>query len=200
LGIYLRNGIRADKVDRELLHLMKLSGVMRVAFAPESGSQQTLDTIIKKRLKLKDAEKAVRLAKEEGLDVTCFLVIGFPEEDMGKIKQTIAFGRRLRRIGCDTLWISCAVPYPGTELYCDCLKRGILSPGHLDYQSLSPSESVIHNECFSSQEVTKMARDFMLELNQRGLRDSLRVANRRFKLLVNHPGMALKKSIRYFKN
>ena len=37
--IQLPNGIRADFVDRELVHLMKLAGVYKVALGIESGSQ-----------------------------------------------------------------------------------------------------------------------------------------------------------------
>jgi len=167
LEIYLRNGIRADKVDLELLTLMKKAGTRKVWFAPESGSQETLNKIIKKKMKLGDCEKAVRMAKNVGLAVGGFLVIGFPEETIEDIKQTVQYGHKLNKLGCDSIWISCAVPYPGTELFDNCINRDIISNEKIDYQSMSTMDSIIYNEYFSSDEVKRIRDQAMRELNHR---------------------------------
>ena len=166
IEIYLRNGIRADKVDLDLLKLMRAAGVQRVWFAPESGSQKTLDRIINKKMRLSDCETAIRMAKQAGLAVTCFLVIGFPDETLEDVQQTIRYGHKLRKLGCDSIWISCAVPYPGTTLFRDCLARGILSEGQIDYQSLSTMESIISNEWFTAEEIKTMRDQAMIALNR----------------------------------
>jgi magnesium-protoporphyrin IX monomethyl ester (oxidative) cyclase len=59
----VRNGMRADTADEELLMLMKTAGFKEVIFSPESGSQKTLDNIIKKGLRLEKVEQAIVLAK-----------------------------------------------------------------------------------------------------------------------------------------
>src|SRR3989344_2882598 len=46
------NGVRADKLDEPLIRKMKAAGCTRICIAPESGSQQVLDTVIDKRMSL----------------------------------------------------------------------------------------------------------------------------------------------------
>jgi radical SAM superfamily enzyme YgiQ (UPF0313 family) len=197
LEIYLRNGIRADKVDLELLTLMKKAGARRVWFSPESGSQETLHNIIKKKMKLEDCEKAVRMARNVGLAVTCFLIIGFPEETIEDIKQTVQYGHKLKKLGCDSIWISCAVPYPGTKLFDNCINRGIISYGEIDYQSMYTMDSIIYNEYFSSDELKEIRDQAMSELNRRNFKDILKVMQRGVVLLSSSPSLFIKKSIAY---
>lgn len=182
--IIFRNGIRADRVDPELLKLMKRAGVKDVRFSPESGSQETLDRIIKKNLKLEDCEKAVRMAKDAGIKVTCFLVIGFPEETMQDIMQTVQYGHKLKKLGADFIWVSCATPYPGTELLVNCIKKGILDEESLDYQSLTYMDAVIHNEWFTSEEVKSIRDQAVRDFSRRTLKD---LFLRGTMLLLSHP-------------
>lgn len=198
IEIYLRNGIRADRVDLELLSLMQKAGVRRVWFAPETGSQDTLDNIIKKKMKLEDCEKAIGMARRAGLAVTCFLVIGFPEETIEDINQTIQYGYKLRKLGCDSIWISCAVPYPGTELFHNCINRGIISEERIDYQSLSTMDSIIYNEHFSSNEIKGIRDQSMKDLNSRNVRNVLQTVSRGFTLLFSSPSLFIRKSIAHF--
>jgi len=197
LEFYFRNGIRADKVDLELLTLMKKAGTRRVWFAPETGSQETLTKVIKKEMKLEDCEKAVRMAKGVGFEVTCFLVIGFPEETIEGIKKTVKYGHKLKRLGCDSIWISCVIPYPGTKLFDNCVNRGIISKEKVDYQSMSTMDSIIYNEHFSSEELKKIRDQAMIELNRRNFKDILKVIPRRAALLFSNASLFIKKAIAY---
>ncbi len=163
--IGVRNGIRADRVDRELLYLMQKAGCSRVCFAPESGKQEVLDTIIGKRLMLHDVENAVRLARLVGLNVSCFFVIGFPGETIIDIHETINFARKLRRIGCDTVDINCATPYPGTLLYLKCIEEGLI-PGDIDFARFHTHVSMISTEEFTPEQVMSLRIEAMKELSE----------------------------------
>lgn len=164
LKIHLRNGVRADKVDLVLLKLMKKAGVIHLAFAPESGNQKTLDNIINKHLKLKDVENSIKMANKVGIFVSCFLVIGFPEETLDDVKKTIKYASKLKRIGSDNVWISCATPYPGTRLFDNCTKYGILSKEDIDYQELSTMGTVIYNKYFTAEELKNIRDNAMRKL------------------------------------
>ena len=161
----VRNGIRADTIDEELLMLMKKAGFKEVIFAPESGSQKTLDNIIKKGLKLEKVEQAIVLAKNIGLSVGCFLIIGFPEETKKDIEITIRYAYKLKQLGCDLFWISCATPYPGTRLFEECVEKGIINKKNLDLRKLSTLDSVIHNKYFSAKKLKKIRIGAMRNLN-----------------------------------
>jgi magnesium-protoporphyrin IX monomethyl ester (oxidative) cyclase len=187
LEIFLRNGIRADRVDSELLELMKKAGVNRVWFSPESGSQRILDQVIQKKMKLEDCENAIRLARKAGLNVTCFFIIGFPQETLEDVRQTLRYAEKLKKMGCDSVWISCATPYPGTELFLDCIRRGIISAEHLDYQSLSTLDSIISNEWFSAGQIKQIRDRAMREMNSKSLADVTRLIRKRVEMLFRNP-------------
>ena len=165
IEIGVRNGIRADRVDKELLYLMQKAGCARVCFAPESGKQEVLDNIIGKRLMLQDVEDAVRLAYLVGLNVTCFFVVGLPGETIEDIHETIDFARKLRRIGCDTVDINCATPYPGTALYSKCIKEGLIKKD-VDYARLHTWESIISTDEFTAEQVMSMRLNAMKDLSE----------------------------------
>lgn len=161
----VRNGIRADAIDEELLILMKTAGFKEVVFAPESGSQKTLDNIIQKGLKLEEVEQSIILAKKIGFAVKCFLIIGFPEETKEDIANTIRYGYKLKELGVDAIWVSCAAPYPGTRLFDECLEKGIIDKKTLDLQQLSTLDSVIHNNYFSAEELKIIRNNAMRDFN-----------------------------------
>jgi magnesium-protoporphyrin IX monomethyl ester (oxidative) cyclase len=191
IEIGVRNGIRADKVDRELLDLMRKAGCARVCFAPESGSQDTLDNIIGKGLKLEDVEKAVKLAHSIGLNVTCFFVIGLPGETKTDIQRTIDFGRKLRRLGCDSVDINCATPYPGTRLYAECISKGFVDE-KTDYSRLHTWESIISTRDFSAKEVTLLRSEAMKDLKESFEEKVERGLNR----FIHQPMLFTKRKIR----
>ena len=75
-----QSGMRADKVDRELLKLMKKSGCSELIFGIESGNKKVFKNI-EKGEKLEDIEKAVKhntFAKEVGMKIGGFFIIGLP--------------------------------------------------------------------------------------------------------------------------
>lgn len=165
ITFHCRNGIRADCVDEELFKLMKEAGFKSVWFAPESGSQYILDTVIKKNLRLEEVERAIVLAKQAGLIVGCFLVIGFPEETKEDIYRTIAYGHKLRKLGCNFIGIHCATPYPGTALFDQCISLGILKKGHINFEQLSSTSAVIHNNYFTAEELRQIRNKAEVDLN-----------------------------------
>lgn len=73
------NGIRADKVDREVLEKMKEAGFTYVSYGVESGSERVLK-ILKKGETIEQIENAIKTSTELGFDVTLFFVIGAPYE------------------------------------------------------------------------------------------------------------------------
>ncbi|OGS23744.1 MAG: hypothetical protein A2297_05005 [Elusimicrobia bacterium RIFOXYB2_FULL_48_7] len=115
-------GIRVDKVDEELLEKMAKAGCYRVYFGIESGSQKVLDSIHKK-FKLDQAEKAVKLAKKAGMEVYGFFMIGLPDEEEEDMKKTIEFAKKL---DLDIVKMSITIPIPGSPLFNDLNKSGLI--------------------------------------------------------------------------
>jgi len=104
---------RVNLVDRELLSHLKQAGCYSVAYGIESGSQKIID-IINKEITLEQAEEAVRLSHEVGLQTIGYFMIGNPGETPETIRQTIQFAKRLK---LDFVQFSVTIPYPGSKLY-----------------------------------------------------------------------------------
>jgi anaerobic magnesium-protoporphyrin IX monomethyl ester cyclase len=107
------NGVRVESVDRDLLRLMKKSGCYLLAFGIESGNQQILDGI-KKNISLETAERAVKMAHEEGIMTQAFFILGLPGETEKTVEETLAYAKRLPLDRAQFLLLDML---PGTALY-----------------------------------------------------------------------------------
>lgn len=114
---------RVDRVNKEMLDMMKKAGCIYIAYGIESGSQEILD-YTRKNITLEQIRSAVKLTKESGMRVGGFLMMGFPPETEEHIRKTIDFAKEL-----DLDWVSelsMLVPYPGTEIYREMKHAGLL--------------------------------------------------------------------------
>jgi radical SAM superfamily enzyme YgiQ (UPF0313 family) len=110
---YLGNGIRVDKIDRELLEKMKSAGCMFVCFGVESGNNQVLKAI-RKGITVEKARGTFEMTREAGLVTGANFIVGHPTETFNKALETLDFARS---IPVDLVNFYTLVPYPGTELY-----------------------------------------------------------------------------------
>jgi len=104
---------RVDTISRELLTKMREAGCTFIFYGVESGSQRTLNQM-RKGIGLGQIEDAVRWTKEIGIEALASFIIGWPNETMDDIKNTLNFAKRL---DTDYVEFNLATPYPGTELY-----------------------------------------------------------------------------------
>jgi len=115
----LPNGVRIDKLDPELLAMMKKSGCYYMALGIENANQRILD-MIKKRLDKNLVRKVVTWVKESGIDAVGFFMVGLPTETEEEIMNTINFACSL---DLERASFHKATPLPGTELYDMWLKK-----------------------------------------------------------------------------
>ena len=104
---------RVDKINPELLKLMKQAGCYEIGFGIESGSDRILQ-FIKKSTTTDLVRKGVRMTQEAGIDVRGFFMIGFPTETKEEILQTIDFAKELN---VDVAQFMVSTPFPGTEMW-----------------------------------------------------------------------------------
>lgn len=104
---------RVDCVSQALLRRMKEAGCWQIVFGLESGSQKILD-IVKKGTTLEQNRQAVAWAKEAGMNVRAFFVLGMPGETLETIDQTVQFAIDLE-LDVPTFYVLAL--YPGNELY-----------------------------------------------------------------------------------
>ena len=86
---------------------------------------------IKKGLTKEQIRIAVSMIKGVGIDLTIYLMIGFPTETDDEALETIEFAKELDPTYCS---LSILAPYPGTEVYDDVIKSGVELPKeHWEY-------------------------------------------------------------------
>ena len=164
-----RNGVRMDTLDSEMLELMKLSGCGRVWIAPESGSARILHEVINKKIDPNSVYRVANQIMKAKLPLTCFFVLGFPQERREDILETIEMAIRLKKIGVDEFWFSCAVPYLGTKLLKTCESLYPSVSWQEKVTNFSTHIGIIDTVDFSASELQKLRNSAMAILNDRGL-------------------------------
>ncbi|HWQ53197.1 MAG TPA: hopanoid biosynthesis associated radical SAM protein HpnJ [Bryobacteraceae bacterium] len=109
--------------DYETLKAMKEAGCRLLIVGYESGDPQILKNI-KKGATIEMAERFTANCKKLGLLVHGDFIIGLPGESRDSIRRTIDFAKRL---DTETIQVSIAHPYPGTEFYDWAGKSGLIT-------------------------------------------------------------------------
>jgi len=107
--------------DYDTLKAMKEAGCRLLIVGYESGDPQILKNI-KKGATVEMAQRFTANCKKLGLLVHGDYIIGLPGETRESIRKTIDFAKRM---DTDTIQVSIAHPYPGTEFY-DYVKKNNL--------------------------------------------------------------------------
>ena len=115
-------GTRSEILDEETLKAIYDSGCAYICYAPESGSEKSLN-IIKKRVKLDRLIESIKVAAKIGHTVKLNFIIGFPHETLIDCLKSVFFGIYCSfRFGIYDVNFAMFSPYPGSELF-EKLKR-----------------------------------------------------------------------------
>jgi radical SAM superfamily enzyme YgiQ (UPF0313 family) len=118
------NGIRLERLDKELLQLMRQAGFYSLSVGIESGSDR-IRIKMKKGSTIAKIWKDLRMVAEVGgIDMTGFFILGFPGETREDIEKTIAFAKELP---LQRATFHSFIPLPGTEVW-----RQMEASGELD--------------------------------------------------------------------
>jgi len=118
-----------NQVDKPLLKAFKDAGCWAILFGAESGVQKNLNAI-RKGITLEQTKKAVRAAKEVGLQVLTPFLFGIPGETFEEGLKTIDFACELDP---DVANFHAITPFPGTELYDKLDEYGTVSTDLSDF-------------------------------------------------------------------
>ncbi|AYB31165.1 B12-binding domain-containing radical SAM protein [Chryseolinea soli] len=104
---------RADRMNDEVIRLLKETGCFRVWIGAESGSQKVID-LMDRRVDVNQVRDMIRLTKNYGIETGTFIMLGYPGETEADIEETI---HHLKESNPDHFTITVAYPIRGTELY-----------------------------------------------------------------------------------
>jgi radical SAM superfamily enzyme YgiQ (UPF0313 family) len=120
ISIATPNGIRMDRLDDEILELMKQAGQYLITVAVESGNDRILKKM-KKATTVAKIRENVALIRKHGFPVAAFFILGYPTETKEEMEQTIRLSKELDLIRANFFTY---LPLPGTESYNELVKSG----------------------------------------------------------------------------
>ena len=113
IGLKWACGTRVDRVDRQLLTLMKSAGCVYIYCGVESGAM-SIRSIQSKGITSSQVSETYNLLHETDIYASAAIIFGLPGETLKTARETIKWIRNIVRP--DEVWISKASCYPGTEL------------------------------------------------------------------------------------
>ena len=104
---------RADRMNKEVIGLLKKAGCFRVWIGAESGSQKIIDAM-DRRVSVDQVREMIIEARNQGIETGTFIMLGYPGETEEDIEETI---KHLKISNPDHFTITVAYPIKGTTLY-----------------------------------------------------------------------------------
>lgn len=171
LNIHYRCHGRAGYDNEETYRLLAESGCTMVAWGIESMSQTVLDKMNKK-CKVQDQINVAHWARKYGIVGRCFLIIGFPGESFETIEET---KRGIEIADFDQSFVSCFIPFPGTDVANNPDKYGItyIDPDYDKYFLIDENGSggiTIDTKWLSRAEFAMLEKDFRAFMKARPFR------------------------------
>jgi hopanoid biosynthesis associated radical SAM protein HpnJ len=114
-------------LDYETLRAMRDAGCRLFIVGFESGNEGVLKNI-KKGITAARGKQFVKDCKRAGIKVHADFIIGLPGETRETIKETIRYAKEL---DCETIQVSVAHAYPGTEMYDWFKDHGVFSENEM---------------------------------------------------------------------
>jgi radical SAM superfamily enzyme YgiQ (UPF0313 family) len=104
---------RAERLNDEILELLKEIGCFRIWIGAESGSQKIID-LMDRRVDVKVVKEAIQKTNSLGIETGTFIMLGYPGETEEDIFETI---QHLKDANPTLYTITVAYPIKGTSLY-----------------------------------------------------------------------------------
>lgn len=140
---------RADRVDPELLRLMRAAGCREISYGIESGSPE-VQQAMRKKLKLGSVVRAFHDTHDAGINSTCMLMIGNRGETRESVRATSGL---VRDADPDRILIWTTRLYPGTVLHDVAVAEGVISR---DYYADEMAPAPFYTGENSSAELSKL--------------------------------------------
>lgn len=115
---------RADRLNGQVIARLAEMGCFRVWIGSESGSQRILDAM-RREVSVEEVQNASRLARQYGIEVGMFIMLGFEGEQVSDLEATVA---HLKKSAPDLFLTTVSYPIKGTPYYQQVAGQ-VLEPG-----------------------------------------------------------------------
>jgi len=134
------NGMRVDRLDEELLVLMKQAGCYQVSIGIESGNPQVLAGL-GKNITMDQVRRAAKMVKQSGMECLGFFLLGLPGDTEETMLETINFAKEL---DLDLAKVGILMPLPGTPIFEEWDKLGLIKSRDWSRYIFHDSQSFVY--------------------------------------------------------
>jgi len=142
--------ISPQSIDQNIFNALKEAGFYRINIGLESGSEKIRRETLKRSYSNKDVLNIVSMARNCGLNIYLFNIIGVPGETYSDYMETVSVNRQCQP---DAHFTSIFYPYPGTELYDVCIKKGLIDDS-IDTR-IERRKAIINSPCFTKAQIQR---------------------------------------------
>ena len=151
------NGIRVESAAPDLFKAMRKAGCYRVSFGLETGNENVLKAFGKGgKASLEKADEAVAMGRAAGIDVCGFFLLGLSPDTEASMNDTIEFARRLP---LDMLKFGVTIAFPGTKMFSEYRKRGLVRSYNWDDYFVYTARPLFSHPNLSFETVQRYAAD-----------------------------------------
>ncbi|MBI3321945.1 MAG: cobalamin B12-binding domain-containing protein, partial [Candidatus Omnitrophica bacterium] len=155
-------GTEVNALDFEVIDLMAKANIHKVSLAVEAGDQEVQNARVDKKVNVGRVPEIVEYIRSKGMETRALFMIGFPDETRQQIQRTVDLALSLP---VDDFYISICTPLPGTPLYDECVRRGLLYED-FDVNDLRYSIANIKLPDVSREELEEIRRNVWLHYKQ----------------------------------
>lgn len=141
---------------------LKESGCKVVKMGVEAGNEAIRKKVLKRNISNEKLREVFGIARKHGLKPQSFNMIGIPGEKFSDMMETITLNAELKPY---IVWLSTFNPYPGTELYHECIRHDMIDETKWDEVDSYRGGSVLKNEILPPLELKRLRVLFRWILN-----------------------------------
>jgi len=120
--------VRIDRIDEEIVQMMKESGCDRVNYGIEHGDSEIRKNVLKRDMTDEEIIRGGELFTKYGMRVQTANIIGVPHETVETAMSTVRLNRKVKP---DIAQVFILQPYPKTQIYEYSKNAGFLAPDYI---------------------------------------------------------------------
>ncbi len=149
-------GVYVPTLDEEVLQWLNRAGVNEMRFCIESGNQEVLDNVIKKRINLKMVKPLIDACKKLKIRTEGAFIFGIPGQTIETMKDSLRFAEYC---GFDRVIRFIYMPFRNTELYEVCKEKGYFTKDFNPHKLyMTGSKCYVQTEDFTPEDVLRITR------------------------------------------
>lgn len=152
--------IRVNMIDDALIQRMKEAGCTLISYGLESASKSVLKSM-KKGIKVEQIETALKSTRKAKITIQGNWIFGDPLETPETVRETLEFNRRHLNYN---IHLDFLLAYPGTPMYFDALREGLVNDRVKFYETgLNEYGEPVNVSSMNEEDFYAMGRKLLLE-------------------------------------